>query len=188
MLIGLTGVTGVGKSFFKKVIAEELGFKNLPIVTTREKRVGEINGIDKEFVSNVEFENMKQAGITQVSFEFLGAKYAYRKEYLQSLEDRVTEVHYTTIYELKKCAKDLLTIYMVPHDIERAKLELQKRNLPEEVYQKRLTEMQEQAEEYSHNQDLQNQFDFVFVNDYTETSKQKLLELIKQKINSSKKV
>ena len=77
---------------------------------------------------------------------------------------------------------------MVPHDIERARLELKKRNLPKEVYQKRLTEMQEQVEEYSHNQELQNQFDFVFINDYTEASKQKLLALIKQKINLFKKV
>ena len=47
-------------SFFKNTISEELCFKNLVIVTTREKRIGEVNGIDKEFVSEEEFEKLKK--------------------------------------------------------------------------------------------------------------------------------
>ena len=46
MIVTLSGVTGTGKSFFKNTISEELCFKNIVIVTTREKRIGEINGID----------------------------------------------------------------------------------------------------------------------------------------------
>mgnify|MGYP002627719892 CR=1 FL=1 len=38
MIVTLSGITGTGKSFFKDVIAKELGFKNLVIVTTRKKR------------------------------------------------------------------------------------------------------------------------------------------------------
>ena len=48
MIVTLSGVTGTGKSFFKNVISQELNFKNLVIVTTRNKRTGEINGVDKE--------------------------------------------------------------------------------------------------------------------------------------------
>ena len=51
MIIALVGVTGIGKSFFKNQIVENLKFKNLVIVTTRNKRDGEINGVDKEFVT-----------------------------------------------------------------------------------------------------------------------------------------
>ena len=43
MIVTLSGVTGTGKSFFKNVISQELNFKNLVIVTTRNKRTGEIN-------------------------------------------------------------------------------------------------------------------------------------------------
>ena len=60
MIVTLSGVTGTGKSFFKNTISEELCFKNLVIVTTREKRIGEVNGIDKEFVSEEEFEKLKK--------------------------------------------------------------------------------------------------------------------------------
>ena len=161
---------------------QELGFRNLPIVTTREKRVGELDGIDKEFVTSKQFDQLQQAGITQVNFEFLGAKYGYRKEYLQSQENQVTEVHYSTIYEFRKCVKDIFAIYMVPYNIERAKLELQKRNLPEKVYQKRLEEIDEHVKQYENNQHLKKQFDYVFLNDYTENSNQKLIQILKEKL------
>ena len=44
MIVILSGVTGVGKSFFKNVIVDELEFKNMVIVTTRAKRKNEIDG------------------------------------------------------------------------------------------------------------------------------------------------
>ena len=115
MIVTLSGVTGTGKSFFKNTISEELCFKNIVIVTTREKRIGEVNGI--------------------VDFEFLGSKYAYRKADIDSNVNQVTEVHYSTIYEFKKNAKNVFSIYMIPKDLERAKQELRKRNLSKETEQ-----------------------------------------------------
>ena len=50
MIVTLSGLTGTGKSFFKKQIVQNMNFKNLVIVTTRQKRKDEINGIDKYFV------------------------------------------------------------------------------------------------------------------------------------------
>ncbi len=182
MLVALVGVTGVGKSFFKNLIIQELGLKNLPIVTTRQMREGEVGGIDKEFVTDEEFEKMKQSGITQVNFELAGSKYGYRKVYLQSQENHVTEVHYSTIYELKKCAKDLFSIYIIPYDFERAKLELQKRNLPSEILKQRLEDIDEHIKEYANNLGLREQFDYVLVNDYTENSNQKIIEIVKNKM------
>ena len=110
------------------------------------------------------------------------AKYAYRKANLISDENQVTEVHYNTIYEFKKNASKVFSVYMIPYDIERAKLELKKRELPTEIEKDRLQEIEEHMKEYSTNKDLQKQFDYVFVNDYTEKSKEKLLEIIKQQI------
>lgn len=182
MIVTLSGITGTGKSFFKDAISKELNFKNLAIVTTRAKRKNEVNGIDKEFVDEIKFEQLKKEGKILVDFEFLGAKYAYRKADLISDENQVTEVHYNTIYEFKKNASKVFSVYMIPYDIERAKLELKKRELPTEIEKDRLQEIEEHMKEYSTNKDLQKQFDYVFVNDYTEKSKEKLLEIIKQQI------
>lgn len=180
MIVTLSGITGTGKSFFKDAIAKELGFKNLVIVTTRKQRDGEIAGIDKEFVSNEEFDMMVRENIVTANFEFLGAKYGYRKELLESDENQVTEVHYSTIYDIKKHASNIFSIYIKPNDVERAKIELKNRNLPKEVEQRRLKEIDEHIIEYSKNLDLQKQFNYNFVNDYTEKSKNELLDIIKK--------
>lgn len=186
MIVTLSGITGTGKSFFKNVISEELNLNNLAIVTTRTKRENEVDGIDKEFVDDAKFEQLKKEGKIVVDFEFLGAKYAYRKKYLQSQENYVTEVHYNTIYEFKKNASEVFAIYMIPFDIERAKIELKKRCLPIEIEKNRLKEIEEHIKEYSENENLQKQFDYVFVNDYTLESKNKLLQIIKKRIKEER--
>ena len=70
---------------------------------------------------------------------------------------------------------------MIPKDLKRAKQELQKRNLSKEVEQKRLKEIDEQIKEYKKNKNLQKQFDYVFVNDYSEKAKNDLLKIIKRR-------
>lgn len=182
MIVTLSGITGIGKSFFKNVIIQELNFKNLVIVTTRPKRTSEVNGIDKIFVNEKEFEQLKKEGKIIVDFEFLGAQYGYLKSDFELNQNQVTEVHYSTIYEFKKHANNIFSIYMLPSDFERAKIELKKRELPEEIEQKRLQEIEEHIKEYSNNKELQKQFDYTFVNDYTEDSKNKLLKVVKEKI------
>ena len=182
MIVTLSGITGTGKSFFKNAISKELGFENLAIVTTRAKRENEINGIDKEFVTNDKFEEMVKNNEIVVNFEFLGAKYGYRKEKLESYENQVTEVHYNTIYEFKKKAKEEFSIYIIPKEVERAKQELKNRKLPIQVEKNRLQEIEEHIKEYQNNKELQKQFDYVFINDYTEKSKEALLQIIRKKI------
>ena len=149
----------------------------------RKKRTGEVDGIDKEFVSEEEFEKLKKEKQIVVDFEFLGAKYAYRKADLTSNANQVTEVHYNTIYNFKNNATNVFAIYIIPKDLERAKQELKNRNLAEEVEKDRLKEIDEHVKEYEQNKDLQNQFDYVFINDYTEKSKNDLLKIIKERID-----
>lgn len=180
MIVTLSGITGTGKSFFKDAIAKELGFKNLVIVTTRKKRTGEIAGIDKEFVSNEEFDEKVKTSEITANFEFLGAKYGYRKELLESDKNLVTEVHYNRIYDIKRHARNIFSIYIIPYDVKRAKKELKNRKLSKDAEEARLQEIDEHIKEYSQNEDLRKQFDYEFINDYTEGSKNKLIEIIKQ--------
>ena len=182
MIITLSGVTGIGKSFFKNLIVKELGFKNMIVNTTRVIRKGETPGIDKIFWSEDEFFELKQQGKIAADFEFLGNQYAYSVEDLQSDENLVTEVHYSTIFDFKKNAKNVFAIYIVPYKLERAKKELKKRHLPEKIEQERLNEIDEHAKEFSKNTELQNQFDYIFTNYYDEKSRKKMLEIVKSKL------
>ncbi len=43
MIIALSGITGVGKSYLKRCVANELSIKNILMVTTREKRKLDVN-------------------------------------------------------------------------------------------------------------------------------------------------
>lgn len=181
MIVTLSGVTGIGKSFYKNVILNELNFNNMVIVTTREKRNGEINGIDKIFVNDEEFKKLKTQGKIKADFEFLGYKYAYRIEDMQSNLNKVTEVHYSTISNFKKNAiDDVFSIYIIPDNYERAKEELKKRKLPKEVEIKRLKEIDEHINEYSNNEALRKEFNCVFINKYDEKSKNDLINIVKK--------
>ena len=94
----------------------------------------------------------------------------------------IKKCKYQQIYDFKKYAKDVFSIYMIPKDIERAKQELRNRNLPIEIEKKRLQEIDEHIEEYTTNENLRKQFNYVFINDYTEVAKNNLLEVIKRRL------
>ena len=179
MIITLSGVTGVGKSYLKKEIEDKLKIKAQTIVTTRKKRDGEQEDIDKKFVTEEEFEELKRKKDIVVTFEFLGNKYGYPKKEMESKENSVVELHYSIIYQLKKEIKNTFSIYMIPENIEIAKQKLKERNLPREVEKLRLEEIEEHFEKFQNDENLRNQFDYIFYNDYTEKSIQKIIELLK---------
>lgn len=179
MIITLSGVTGVGKSYLKKEIEDKLGIKAQTIVTTRTKREGEQDGVDKRFVTEEEFERLERNKDIVVTFEFLGNKYGYPREKMESRENSVVELHYSIIYQLKKEIKNTFSIYMIPENIEVAKQKLKERNLPKEVERLRLEEIEEHINKFQNDEDLRNQFDYIFYNDYTEKSIQKIIELLK---------
>ena len=181
MVITLSGITGVGKSYFKKQIQEKLDIPLQTIVTTREKRAGEVDGIDKKFVTDKEFENLKEKKEIIVTFEMLGYKYGYPRIQMESEENSVVELHYPIIYQLKKEVKNTFSIYMIPKDVEIAKQKLKERKLPKNIEQDRLKEIEEHIKNFNSNTDLRNQFDYIFYNDYTEKSVDELIEVIKNK-------
>lgn len=179
MIITLSGVTGVGKSYLKKEIEDKLGIKAQTIVTTRTKREGEQDGVDKKFVTDEEFERLKRNKDIVVTFEFLGNKYGYQKKEMKSKKNSIVELHYSTIYQFKKEVRNTFSIYMIPKNIELAKQKLKERNLPKEVERLRLEEIEEHINNFQNDEYLRNQFDYIFYNDYTEKSIQALIKLLK---------
>ena len=80
MLIGIAGVTGVGKSYYKNKLVDELNFEKVKIITNREIRYGEVNSEDKIFLNKIEIQELRDSGKLAYEFEFLGNTYAYTKE------------------------------------------------------------------------------------------------------------
>lgn len=179
MLLGIAGVTGVGKSYYKDKIVEELGFEKLKIITTREMRDGEKNNEDKVFVNKQELQNLRDSGKIAYDFEMLGNWYAYTKEELFSDKDMVFEVHYDTIYDMKNICPHMKVLYIFPKDIEMAKQKTRARHLTPIIEQKRLLEIDEHYKRITTDEKLKDMFDYVVYNNYNEESEKEVIDLIK---------
>lgn len=178
MLLALAGVTGVGKSYYKDLLVEKLNFEKIKIITTRQIRSGEKNNEDKIFVTPNQLEELKNTGDIAYSFEMLGNQYAYSKDSLFSNKNTVFEMHYHTIFDFKKICADLCAIYIFPGDIEKAKEKTRQRNLAAEVEKNRLLEIDEHYQKITTDENLRNQFDYIFYNDYNKESEIEFLNLV----------
>ena len=188
MIIAVSGITGVGKSYLKRCIAEELGINNILMVTTRKKRFFDKNGKDKWFVSEKHFEKMKKNNEITLTIEFLKNKYGYYTKEIMGKKDGITEIYFTEVDNFKRKCKNLIAIYIKPTDIEISKEKLRKRKLSEEVIEERIKEMERQIERFENDKELQAKYDYIFLNDYTNKSRAELIEYIKSKMENRKLV
>ncbi len=179
MLLALVGVTGVGKSYFKELIVKELGFKRVNTIRTREKRIGESEGITGLFKTKEELDELEKEGKLAYRFSVFGGEYAYLKDEIFSTDDMIFEMHYTTIKDWKKVNSKIKTIYIFPKDINQAIEETKKRNLSKEKEEERIKELKEHYEKVKTDESLRNEFDYIVYNNYDEDSKDKILELVK---------
>jgi len=185
MLIALFGVTGVGKSFYKDQICEKLKFEKLTTIRTRKPRAGEM--VDKScmFVSTEELDEMEQTGKIGYRFGVFSSEYAYLKNEIEAKNNRVFEMHYTQLEDWKEIAKDLITIYILPSDINKTKEKLHERNLAKEKEEIRLTEIEEQYNLVTCNPEMLKKFDYVFTNNYDENSAEDMIELVRGILNNA---
>ena len=179
MLLALVGVTGVGKSYYKELLVSKLGFEKVNTIRTRKMRPGEANGKTGLFMTKEEIDLLEMEGKIAYRFEVFGGEYAYLSEEIFSKKNMVFEMHYTTIYDWKRIRKDIKTIYILPEDIEVAKQKTRERNLTKEKEEERIKEIDEHLNRYNTDEDLRNQFDYVFYNKYNEESEKEFIELVR---------
>lgn len=187
MLLALVGITGIGKSYFTEILERELGFKRVHTIRTRKMRAGEVNGKTGYFMSEEEVENLKKEGKIAYDFKVFEGTYAYLKDEIFSKDNYVFEMHYTTIYDWKKVAPDVVTIYILPTDINMAIQKTKERNLSPEKEKERIEELQEHYNRFMGNKELQKQFDYVVYNNYDEESKDNVVNLVKKVLQQSSK-
>ena len=179
MLLALVGVTGVGKTYYKDKITEELNFKNVNTIRTRKKRVGEVAGKTGLFMTEEEVDTLDKQGKIAYKFKVFGGEYAYLAEEIFSKDNMVFEMHYTTIYDWKKIRPDIKTIYILPKDIEMAKNKTRERNLEPEKEKERIAEIDEHYNRIMNDENLKNQFDYMVYNNYDKKSEEEILNIIK---------
>ena len=182
MLLALSGITGVGKSFYaenEKNTCNAVGY--LPdciLYWVRQRR----NGL---FMTHEELQKLKDDGKIAYDFDVFGGTYAYKKDEILSNENYVFEMYYTTIQDWKRIRPDIVTIYILPNDINVALEQVKKRNLTPEKENERIKETEEQYKNFMSDKKLQDMFDYIIYNNYDEKSKDELIKLIKDKMQNN---
>ena len=176
MLIALAGVTGVGKSFYSQEIEKKFNIKKIHTIRTRPMRDGEINGVTGYFMSEEELD-------IAIDFSEFGGRYAYLKSEVFSDDDYVFEMHYTHIDAWKKIKPDMVSIYILPTNIEDAIKNIKQRNLPKYKEDERIKEVYEQYNNFINDEKLQEKYDYIVYNDFNNDSRNKLMNLIERIID-----
>lgn len=184
MLLALSGVTGIGKSYFKEKIVEKLNFHKVSTIRTRPIRVGEKNGVDGIFITDDELDALKSQGKIVYDFNVFGGRYAYLKDEIFSDDNMVFEMHYTMIDDWKKIKPDIKTIYILPTDLEIPKQKAKQRNLSKEKESERIKEIDEQYNKFISDKEFQNKFDYILYNKYDIVSEKQILNLVKNLITN----
>ena len=188
MLIALAGVSGVGKSYYKNKIVEKLNFEKIKIITTRPMRIGEKADDEKIFVTDEQLDNMIKDEKIAYEFEYdlVKNRYAYTKQELFSNKNMVFELHYKTIYDMKRICHNMKAIYLLPQDIEIAKQKVRERMIEPSAEEKRIREVQMHYQKIMEDEELRNMFDYTLYNNYDKASEDKVIELVNKLILEEK--
>ncbi|MFO7807180.1 MAG: guanylate kinase [Candidatus Moraniibacteriota bacterium] len=129
----LVGPTAVGKNTLGAKIEKEIkNFTRMPTATTREKRPGEVNGKDKYFLTNEEFDNLIEKN-DFVEWQWVhGNKYGVLKsvieERINSGLDFYADVEILGALKIKEIYKDdAVLIFVLPPSFEELKSRIDSR-------------------------------------------------------------
>lgn len=177
ILIVLSGPSGVGKGTLAKMLKERLGVKVSISCTTRNARVGEVDGKDYFFISKDEFLNkIEENGFLEYSNHF-GNYYGTPKDYVnKTLEesDVLLEIDVNGGASVKKVDGNAKLIFLAPPSVEELKARLVKRNTEtEDKILERLSRLDYELAQ-------QDKYDYIVVNDDLEDTYEKITQIIKK--------
>lgn len=171
-IITLSGISGAGKSHFIKSLTERYdNFEKLKAVTTRKKRDGEVEGIDKFFLDLKTFEEKNAAGKMTTVNNVFGNMYGYYKSDIDKTKNGInliTELYYKEVKNFKKEHSNTISIYVLPNDISITLEELKKRDTSYEEYEKRVNDIKEEIGFFKNSSG--HSFDIILTNNYDERS------------------
>jgi guanylate kinase len=183
MVIGIVGISGVGKSYLKKQALTHIkGLLSLFAATTRPQRNIEINRVDKYFVSEVEFSKMQERNEMFLVQDIYGYKYGFLKKDIERNTVFITEMLLSDIVEMNQYSK-VKTIYIFSNNNKAIYKNLQSRYADNILLQERI------AKDLSRRNELEavllsGMFDHSFENHFDEKSTEDFVLRIKQIIGS----
>lgn len=174
LLIVLSGPSGVGKGTVRQAIFSkgERDFIYSISATTRQRREGEVDGVDYFFKTREEFEDMIKNDQLLEYTEYVGNYYGTPVDYVQKTidagKDIFLEIEVQGAMQVKRRCPEAVLIFIMPPSFDVLKNRLIGRNTEnEEAIAKRLNAAQKEISKAG-------DYDFVILNDEIEKAAVKL--------------
>ena len=178
LLIVLSGPSGVGKGTVRKAIfdSEDNDFQYSISLTTRKKRVGEVEGVDYFFRSREEFEELIAAGEMLEYAEYVGNYYGTPLSYVQKTldegKDVFLEIEVQGALQVKDKVPDGVFIFLTPPDLTELRSRITGRGTDSaEVIDERMQVAREEIE-------MMALYDYAVVNDEVPHAVQRIKDII----------
>ena len=154
LLVVVSGPSGVGKgTILKKVLEDPANncFYSISM-TTRQRRNGEIDGVNYYFVNEYQFQNAIANDELLEYAEFVGNYYGTPKNVVEKMRNQgknvVLEIEVQGATQVLEKCKDALSIFIVPPSMEELEKRIKGRaSESEEVIQERLKKARKELNE-----------------------------------------
>ena len=161
----LSGPSGVGKGTVRKAIFEhpETDFKYSISMTTREKREGEVDGVDYFFKTKEEFESLIEQDKFIEYAQYVGNYYGTPVEYVEQTmadgHDVFLEIEVEGAKQVREKFPEALFIFLAPPNLTQLEERLVNRGTDSpEIIRHRIDEAKRELK-------LMKLYDFVVIND-----------------------
>lgn len=178
LLIVFSGPSGVGKGTVRQEIfsTPDHKFEYSVSMTTRQKRPGEVDGVDYFFRAREEFEELIKNGQMLEYAEYVGNYYGtpltYVNETLDKGIDVFLEIEVQGALQVKKKVPDGVFIFLTPPDLDELKDRLVGRGTDsEEVIRQRIERAKEEIA-------LMREYDYAVVNDEVPLAAERVKRII----------
>lgn len=179
LLIVLSGPSGVGKGTVRKALFKDPNHKFAYSVsmTTRQPRIGEVDGVDYFFVSEEEFEQRIKDGKMLEFTKFVGNYYGTPLEQIQKLVNKgaevVLEIEVEGAMQVKAKMPDAVLVFIAPPSYSALKDRLLRRGTESE--QVILERMEKAHRELT----LAAGYDYIVINDDVDNAADRIKAIIR---------
>lgn len=178
ILVIISGPSGVGKGEVCKVLKTlDDNLIDSISVTTREKRIGEIEGVNYFFRTKEEYDALKKAGSFLETFEIYGNYYGTPKEFVLNNvangKDVILEIDIQGALHIMNSYPDVLSIFIAPPNSAVLEQRLRGRNTEDEsAITKRLSASKDELK-------TMEKYDYIVINSDIENSAKAIKDIIK---------
>lgn len=178
LLIVLSGPSGVGKGTVRKAIFEgdDHQFEYSVSMTTRQKREGEVEGVDYFFRTREEFEELIKKGEMLEYAEYVGNYYGtplrYVEDTLNSGKDVFLEIEVQGAMHIKEKCPDAVFIFLTPPSLEELRQRIEGRGTDEpKIIDERMKVAVEEIQ-------MMKNYDYAVINDEVPLAVKRIKDII----------